>query len=1147
MHKNKVSKAVRLLLAVVLVIGLIPIQAFADQLYSNGELTTYFQRHTGSAWVDYVQKDYRIGDAGDIAYCLEGGKHFSESFQDTWSDKGVVVWAMDNFGIPFRSGMDGEKYYEGLKYILFWGYPNFIPDGLTAEQAHYATSAAIHWYSAWATGQNYTDNTKYGYSFWGECFPTANYSTGGIARMRPKSGVEGAENVYYIASVLYEEAIAGNRVDPYKSAELYKTNDSQQVGDDGAVLAVEESGAYVSYVTFNTRGAQQRPYEYEVSGVAGATVEEILPIRTENNLFSTAGHPAGAHVWVDLKVTIPISAENSDKIATVTAKGRCPISDTSIAFSMPESTYQSTISALIFAGTRYEEVSAQINIKTPEAKKTVTITKDSSDPNLTPDNNNLYTYDGTSFGIYNSQSDAENKENAVEILTLTGGAASVTSSPLPVGSYWVRELETSACYYVNEDVYKVDGADDANGSKTIANEPKTDPASTLVIGKVDFSGQDKPITWSPAIFKIEYFDNYECSGDPLRTWYYKTNAEGMMDMGDPALLISEDPYISSEAYTNELGQVTIPLGSVIVTEVQAPSGYEVGTGSAKGTITLINGLAAFRWEEGTQGIFANDIVGGVESGLDYLVIGNKSTYHRVQVLKNEGQKQGNTSMAGIVLSVTNTSGHTVYVKTGEDTSEAIADGEMVTSIQLDDRGYGSTEAILPYGKYTLKEVSVPDGSGLILNSSWSEEIVIDENYSDEYVAEFSNETKVYGVKGVKLDSDRNDAVPSGDATLMGAEISVINRSANAVKVGGTWYEPGKVVTIMTTAADGSFSTVSPILPYGTYELKETKAPTGYMLNTGWSYTFTISSADANRKIFEVPEDKALKNEPLKEKIVVIKWDKDRGVGTLGPVNPKSALEGIQFEVINRSNYPVVYGGQVIQPGGVITTITSAYDDATQTYRAETGDLPYGRYDIRELYEDGAENLRANHYYLVDNNEAVLAELHDLAEVTERTVTLNFADTRINRLAVTKTVTGNMGNKEKDFSFELSIGDNRGVPVRFEKTNADGNKSSGVATLTGGKYSFTLRHGEQIVFDYIIGGNTYSVIELDGESDGYEVTYDGESSGTLGLDTTVEVKNTRQSIIPTGAFVSSSLAGAGILAAGAITIIVLKTRKKEQDE
>ena len=103
MQKNKKTRIAGVLLALMLVLGVFPFSAFADQLYSNGELTTYLERDSGSGWTDYIQKDYRIGADGDIAYCLEGGKYFSESYQDTWSDKGVVVWAFDNFGIPFRA------------------------------------------------------------------------------------------------------------------------------------------------------------------------------------------------------------------------------------------------------------------------------------------------------------------------------------------------------------------------------------------------------------------------------------------------------------------------------------------------------------------------------------------------------------------------------------------------------------------------------------------------------------------------------------------------------------------------------------------------------------------------------------------------------------------------------------------------------------------------------------------------------------------------------------------------------------------------------------------------------------------------------------------------------------------------------------
>ena len=176
---------------------------------------------------------------------------------------------------------------------------------------------------------------------------------------------------------------------------------------------------------------------------------------------------------------------------------------------------------------------------------------------------------------------------------------------------------------------------------------------------------------------------------------------------------------------------------------------------------------------------------------------------------------------------------------------------------------------------------------------------------------------------------------------------------------------------------------------------------------------------------------------------------------------------------------------------------------------------------------------------VDDDSAVLATLHDPE------AQLDFTDTRINRLTVTKTVTGNMGNKEKVFDFELTLGDNRGVPVRFEKTNYDGSKSSGTAVFTGSKYAFTLRHGESITFSYIIGGSSYTVTELNGESEGYEVTYTGERSGTLDLDTEVGVRNTRQSIIPTGIETPIGISLAAAAIAAVVAFFIVKSRKKER--
>ena len=48
-----------------------------------------------------------------------------------------------------------------------------------------------------------------------------------------------------------------------------------------------------------------------------------------------------------------------------------------------------------------------------------------------------------------------------------------------------------------------------------------------------------------------------------------------------------------------------------------------------------------------------------------------------------------------------------------------------------------------------------------------------------------------------------------------------NRSNSIVKVNGTEYSPGQNVMVITTNSEG-VATSGQILPYGTYEIKETK-------------------------------------------------------------------------------------------------------------------------------------------------------------------------------------------------------------------------------------------------------------------------------------------------------------------------------------
>lgn len=147
-----------------------------------------------------------------------------------------------------------------------------------------------------------------------------------------------------------------------------------------------------------------------------------------------------------------------------------------------------------------------------------------------------------------------------------------------------------------------------------------------------------------------------------------------------------------------------------------------------------------------------------------------------------------------------------------------------------------------------------------------------------------------------------------------------------------------------------------------------------------------------------------------------------------------------------------------------------------------------------------------------------------------------------QLTVQKTVKGSMGNKTKQFQFQLKLTAPTGqvLPTELEYTKGDEN---GTIKSNGDVYKFTLAHEETIIIKGIPVQSTYTVTEVDGESNGYTVTQTN-ATGTIKADTAVSFVNTKNGSVPTLADMNTKIPFVlVILAIGGVGFILWKKRKE----
>ena len=551
---------------------------------------------------------------------------------------------------------------------------------------------------------------------------------------------------------------------------------------------------------------------------------------------------------------------------------------------------------------------------------TVTLTKTSADVSITQ-GNSAYSLAGATYNVYKGTSATG---RVVATFTTDEAGHATLSTPLEDGTYSVKEVTPPKGYKLDTKVYTftINGADT---SLSVEDEPGT---LTLKLKKRDSQTGSTPqgnASLAGAVYQVSYQKGGQTVTEEL----------------------------TSDTQGN-LGTLEgLPLGTVTVKELNAPEGYRLDT------------------EVHTYTVDGSQLTGDVyELEVDDLTEEVMRGGLSIQKLDSQTgtTPQGDASLEGISFEIVNNSQNAVVVN-----GNTAAPGQVAMTITTNAAGVATTgENALPYGEYTVREVSTNES----MLQTFMEEISVtisEDGQMLEYEAE--NEVVRGGIDISKEDSEMG-TTPQGNSSFAGIDFEIINRIANPVVVGGQTYAVGDVVMTITTDESGHAGTGSDVLPYGTYEVRES-ATNESMLLTWLGETVQVRQNGHSVSVTAV-------NEVERGGLSVEKQDTITGSTPQGDAD----FSGITFEVINNSRNPVVVNSEKYNPGEVVLTLTT-----DESGRAATADdaLPYGEYILHESATNESMLLTASDQVVLVEDDGVIYKFTMANEVVRGGVLIEKRD------------------------------------------------------------------------------------------------------------------------------------------------------------
>ena len=546
---------------------------------------------------------------------------------------------------------------------------------------------------------------------------------------------------------------------------------------------------------------------------------------------------------------------------------------------------------------------------------------------------------------------------AMTITTNSSGVATTGENALPYGDYTVREVST------NDSMLKTFTEEISVTINQDGQMLEYEAENEVVRGGIDISKEDSEMGSTPqgnSSFAGISFEVVNRSANPVVVGG-QTYA-----VGEVVITITTD-----ESGTASTGNDALPYGTYEVRESQTnESMLPTWTGE---TVTV-------RQNGHSVAVTAVDEVerGGLSVEKQDSITGSTP--------------QGDANFEGINFQIINNSRNPVMVE-----GQKYHPGEVVKILVTDSEGKASTaDDLLPYGEYILHESSTNES--MLLTAPDQTVLVEDDGIIYEFT--MANEVVRGGVLIEKRDLESGLLTPLGGASLDGTLFEITNKSVNSVYVDGALYAPGEVCATIEVV-DGIAQTDARALPYGSYQMVETKPGEGYLHTDQTVRSFQIRK---DGEIIEFRDGDAAYNQVIRGDLQFVK------VGEGGEAN-MGRFANVAFKLISETT-----GEEhivVTDENGEVRTETewnphsqntngndgvedeAAWDDhagtwfglTTEGWMVETQDglcaLPFDTYTVEELRcsgNQGYDLVRVEHVTISRNNTTIyLGTLDDQFE------------------------------------------------------------------------------------------------------------------------------------------------------------------------